>query len=175
MTKLVIGTTNPAKVRQCELALRDEGFALVPIIDVLPEPPDVLEDAWSAEKNAARKAREYARVTNRAALSLDFALFFDDVAREEQPGVNVRRIPGAEGRASDEELISHYARLFASRGGRVQGGGKPERPSRLRRVDSSRRASSSSGCSSRSRARSATWATRSRHSSSPPTGATSAS
>jgi hypothetical protein len=53
-------------------------------------------------------------------LSLDYALPFEGVPAERQPGVNVRRIPGVEGRASDEQLLDYHGTLFATYGGHVR-------------------------------------------------------
>jgi hypothetical protein len=57
----------------------------------------------------------------RPVVSLDYALFFDGVDAEEQPGANVRRIPGGRGRPGDDELLSYYAELFDRYGGSVHG------------------------------------------------------
>jgi hypothetical protein len=120
MRGLVIGTTNPAKARQCELALRGTGIRTLPLLEVLPDPPPVREGARDAPADAARKAQRYSELLARAVISLDFALVLDGVAEERQPG-DVRRIPGVEGRAGDEKLVDHYSRLVASCGGRVSG------------------------------------------------------
>lgn len=54
--EIVIGTANPAKARQCELALRATDVQVRPLDELLPDPPETAEDGWSAEVNAARKA-----------------------------------------------------------------------------------------------------------------------
>jgi inosine/xanthosine triphosphate pyrophosphatase family protein len=118
---IVIGTTNPAKLRQCELALRGSGSRVRSLLAVLPDAPEVAEDGWDAEENAARKASVYSRAAALPVLSLDYALTFDGLPAARQPGMNVRRIPGIRGRASDDELLDYYSTLFASYGGRIRG------------------------------------------------------
>lgn len=119
--EIVIGTTNPAKVRQCELALRTTGLQVRSLSEELAHPPEVVEDGRDAEENAARKARVYSNLTGLAVLSLDYALAFDGLPADRQPGINVRRIPGVEERASDQELLDYYSTLFARHGGRLRG------------------------------------------------------
>jgi Ham1 family len=119
--QIVIGTTNPAKVRQCQLALRSADLRMRSLSELLPHPPEISEDGWDAEENAARKARAYCHVIGLPVMSLDFALAFDDLPAECQPGMNVRRIPGVEGRPSDDALLDYYAALFTEYGGHVRG------------------------------------------------------
>jgi inosine/xanthosine triphosphate pyrophosphatase family protein len=119
--QIVIGTTNPAKTRQCRLALAASGLRMQSLTDALPAPPNVVEDGWNAEENATRKARAYSAAAGLPVLSLDYALVIDGLPAERQPGMNVRRIPGVEGRASDEQLIDYYRALFEDHGGRVSG------------------------------------------------------
>jgi hypothetical protein len=101
---IVIGTSNPAKVRQCWLALAE-----------------VVEDGWDAEENAARKALAYSRATGLPVLSLDYALVFEGLPAEHQPGMNVRRMRGLGERPTDEQLVDYYSALLASHGGRIRG------------------------------------------------------
>jgi inosine/xanthosine triphosphate pyrophosphatase family protein len=118
---IVIGTTNPAKVRQCQLALRASGLRVRSLTEVLPDAPEVAEDGVDAEENAARKARAYSEAIGCPVLSLDYALTFDGLPAESQPGMNVRRIPGVDGRASDDQVLDYYSTLLASYGGRLRG------------------------------------------------------
>jgi len=121
MTEIVIGTTNAAKARQCELALADSGVATTRLTDLLEVVPAIAEDAQDPEANAAGKALAYAILVDRPVVSLDYALTFDGVADDEQPGVNVRRIPGVDGRPGDEDMLDYYAALFRRYGGLVRG------------------------------------------------------
>jgi hypothetical protein len=52
---------------------------------------------------------------------MDNALYIDGLNDDEQPGMNVRRIPGLDHRASDEEMIEYYSNLIEKHGGRMTG------------------------------------------------------
>ena len=119
--EVVIGTTNAAKARQCELALAGTGIATTRVTELLEVIPAVSEDTGDAVANAAKKALAYARLVDRPVVSLDYALVFDGVLDDEQPGVNVRRIPGGDGEPSDERVLDYYAALFRRYGGTVRG------------------------------------------------------
>ena len=119
--ELVIGTTNPAKARNCRAALEGAPYVLRDPGELLSAMPVVAEDAESAEENARRKAVAFAAAARLPAVSLDFALYFDGVDDREQPGLNVRRIRGHGSRVGDDELLDHYASLFARHGGEVRG------------------------------------------------------
>jgi hypothetical protein len=121
MVEIVIGTTNAAKARQCEIALAGTAVRTCRITELVEAVPDVVEDAEAPEENAAKKAATYARLVGRPVLSLDYGLHFDGVADKDQPGVNVRRIPGFGGRPTDEELVVYYANLLRRYGGSVRG------------------------------------------------------
>lgn len=119
--EIVIGTTNPAKLRQCRFALRPSSLRVRPLTELLDRPPQVPEDSLDAEENALRKARAYCGIVEMPVLSLDYALLFDDVPASLQPGVNVRRIPGVEGRPTDHAVLDYYSALVAGHGGRLRG------------------------------------------------------
>jgi hypothetical protein len=118
---VVLGTRNPAKARQCELALVGTGIRTTRLTELVDEIPDVAEAGRNPEENAAAKALTYVRLVGQTVLSVDYALVFEGVADEEQPGPNVRRIPGAARRPTDEELLRYYADLFRRHGGSVKG------------------------------------------------------
>lgn len=120
MAEVVIGTTNAAKARQCELALVGTGVATTRLTDLLGVPL-IAEDARDAAANAATKALAYAKLVGRPAVSLDYALRLDGVADDEQPSVNVRRIPGMARRPEDDDVLDYYSALFRRYGGTVRG------------------------------------------------------
>ena len=119
--ELLIGTTNPAKLRNLLAALDDSCYLLRKPSEVLSELPEVGEDARRVEENALRKATAFSAAANLPSVSLDYALYFDGVGDAEQPGMNVRRIPGGPARPSDDELLRHYSGLFERLGGQVGG------------------------------------------------------
>jgi len=119
MKKLIMGTTNPAKIAQVRDALVLADIQVEGVADksLLPE---VVEDGATVQENARKKAVAYARALGQTVLSMDNALFLDGLAPENQPGIHVRRIGGLLA-ATDEELLDHGVALVASLGGNVTG------------------------------------------------------
>jgi len=117
MNRLTVGTTNQAKVQLLAEHLAPFGITL----EIAPCQIDIPEHGTTAQENARLKATTYATALNAPAIATDDALYFEGFATADQPGLNVRRIPGGPDRASDEELIAYYASLFARYGDRVTG------------------------------------------------------
>src|SRR3989344_7353154 len=94
MKKLIMGTTNQAKIAQMRDALVSAGIQVEGVTDkkLLPE---VVEDGTTVQENARKKAVAYARALGQTVLSMDNALFLDGLAPENQPGIHVRRVGGA--------------------------------------------------------------------------------
>lgn len=120
MKKITFATTNEAKVKQIAGALAPIGVEVVGITDksLLPE---VVEDGKTAQENAQKKAVAYAHALGTSVLSMDNALYFDELSDDEQPGIHVRRIKGVKGRPSDDELLEHYSQLIRRFGDRTTG------------------------------------------------------
>lgn len=120
MDEVIVGTSNPAKQQM----FRD---ALAPLCvhvrgtNDLGIVVDVDEDGATAQENARKKSLAYVQVAGALVVSIDNALFFDGVPDGEQPGVATRRVPGADGRLSDDALLAYYAERIAQLGGRVGG------------------------------------------------------
>lgn len=119
MKRLVMGTTNPAKIAQVRDALVSAGIQVEGVADkkLLPE---VVEDGATVQENARKKAVAYAKALGQTVLSMDNALFLDGLAPEDQPGIHVRRIGGSLAE-TDAELLNHGAALVESLGGKVAG------------------------------------------------------
>ncbi len=119
MKKLVMGTTNPAKIAQVRDALMPANIQVEGIADkkLLPE---VVEDGTTVQENARKKAIAYAKALGQTVISMDNALFLNGLAPEDQPGIHVRRIGGSLA-ATDAELLDHGAALVESLGGKVTG------------------------------------------------------
>ena len=114
MKEIVVASTNRAKIFQIESALK-----LVKVKTHEPDKklPEVVEDGKTLIENATKKAKSAASFLNKNALAMDNGLYFDGLEDWQQPGPNVRRIPGIEGRRpSDEELIEYYSKLIKSLG-----------------------------------------------------------
>jgi len=119
MKTLIVGTTNPAKVAQIRDALAPIGVQVEGVADkkLLPE---VVEDGKTVQENARKKATAYAKALGRIVFSMDNALFLDDLAPENQPGIHVRRIGGSLA-VNDAELLEHGISLIESLGGKTTG------------------------------------------------------
>ena len=117
MKEIIYGTTNPAKVAQVSSVLEPLGFEIKSLADFSQQAP-VKEDGETAEANARKKAIVYAHGLGAQVLSMDVALYFNDLPADQQPGLHVRRIRGNE-RPSDEEMLAHYTELAKSMGDRV--------------------------------------------------------
>src|SRR5271157_4007361 len=90
--KIIIGTTNPAKIAQMRDVLAPIGIQVEGIDKKLL--PKVIEDGTTAQENARKKAITYAKALNQTVFSMDNALFIDGLVPEDQPGIHVRRIGG---------------------------------------------------------------------------------
>ena len=105
MTRLVLATTNPNKVREIRALLAGvpveivglEGFPAI-------EPP--VEDGATFEDNAALKARYYAAATGATAVAEDSGLEIDRLGG--MPGVESARFAGA-----NSSYPEKFARLYA--------------------------------------------------------------
>ena len=115
--KVLIGTTNPSKLRRFEELLDgfDLEFCSLKDIGITNEPE---ETGKTPEENAAIKARFYGKYCGRVVCN-DSGLYFDqlDVNDSRQPGLNIRAPLGE--RLDDEEMINYYSSLVSSLGGRV--------------------------------------------------------
>ncbi len=119
MKKLIMGTTNPAKINQLYDCLIPFGINVVGVEDksLLPY---VEEDGKTVEENARKKALAYARALGQRVISMDNALYIDGLSDEQQPGIHVRRINGKDVN-DDEELLNHFQKLISSLGDNVSG------------------------------------------------------
>jgi len=119
MKKLIMGTTNSAKIAQVRDALAPANIQVEGVTDknLLPE---VVEDGTTAQENARKKATAYSKALGQTVISMDNALFFDGLAPADQPGIHVRRIGGSIA-ATDEELLDHAVALVESLGGTATG------------------------------------------------------
>jgi len=120
MKQIIIGTTNQAKIDQLRGALTPLGITVIG----LPADRDfneVKEDGSTAQVNAKKKALAYAKDLGQAVLSMDNALYLEGLAPEQQPGLNVRRIPGGTDRPTDQAMTDYYQDLIAGLGDKING------------------------------------------------------
>ena len=115
---ILVGTTNPSKVRYYE-----KMFAEYPIQLVTPAQMGITEDPEESgrtpEENAAIKAAFYGRYAD-TVICGDSGLYFDALALDDprQPGLHIRTPQGG-ARLDDEQMIAYYAQLAHELGGRA--------------------------------------------------------
>ena len=101
MKKLLIATTNPGKILEYKIILRDLPLELVTLKD-LDIKDGVEEDGGTFKENAVKKVKFYSQFVDFPALAEDAGLEIDYLNGE--PGVKTRRWLGRV--SSDEELIN---------------------------------------------------------------------
>ena len=119
MQQIIVGTKNKAKLAQIKGALASLQLNIIGLPD--DNLPDVKEDGKTAQENAKKKALAYAGVLGHPVLSMDNALYFENLPDEKQPGINVRRIEGRSDRPTDTELLNYYSELIKGLGDKVNG------------------------------------------------------
>lgn len=116
--EVLIGTTNPSKVERFQSLLDGYGITFYTLKDLqIDQEPE--EKGNTPEENAIIKARFYGQYFDRVICN-DSGLYFKDLALDDhrQPGLHVRT-PSGSPRLDDEEMISYYAHLVHTLGGRV--------------------------------------------------------
>ena len=117
--KVLIGTTNPSKVKRFEQLLVgcNIEFCILKDLGITQEPE---ESGKNPEENAVIKAKFYGRF-NDIVICNDAGLYFDSLPLDDgrQPGLNIRTPGGCE-RLDDEAMIRYYSGLIHSLGGKVQ-------------------------------------------------------
>ena len=117
MKKILIGTTNPSKVKRFESLLEgyDVSFYTLTDLNIVDEPK---ETGKTPEENAKIKASFYGNYFD-AVICNDSGLFFDclPLDDERQPGLNIRSPKGK--RLNDDEMIEYYSTLVRSLGRKV--------------------------------------------------------
>lgn len=120
MKELVIGTSNPAKVEQIRGALAPIDDLQVVGVNDKSLLPQVVKDGKTPQENARKKSMTFAKALGTTVLSMDNALYFDDLEGDErQPGLNVRRFAGVS-RPTDNEMKRYYQGLVKELGGNVK-------------------------------------------------------
>lgn len=116
--KVLIGTTNPSKVKRFERLLGeyDVEFCTLKDLGISDEP---LETGNTPEENAVIKAKFYGKYFD-AVICNDSGLYFKGMPLndERQPGLNIRT-PKGSNRLDDEQMIAYYAKLIHSLGGKI--------------------------------------------------------
>ncbi len=115
--KVLIGTTNPAKVRYYEKMLAGYGLEFLTLADLqIAEEPE--ETGRDPEENARQKAAFYGRYFDMVICN-DSGLYFDALALDDplQPGLHVRTPQGV--RLDDDAMVTYYTGLVKTLGGKA--------------------------------------------------------
>lgn len=116
--KILIGTTNPSKVKRFEELLHGLELEFYTLNDLnIHDEPE--ECGNTPEENAILKAKFYGQFFD-VVICNDSGLYFDSLPLDDarQPGLHVRT-PGGGKRLEDEEMLSYYRDLVHSLGGKV--------------------------------------------------------
>ena len=115
--QVLIGTTNPSKLRLFEQVLAGYPIEFVTLRDlnITAEPEEM---GRNPAENAAVKAAFYGRFADYVICN-DAGLYFDALPLNDprQPGLHIRTPHGV--RLDDEAMIEHYSQLIHSLGGKV--------------------------------------------------------
>ena len=117
MRTILVGTSNPSKVRFFQQFIEQEDVRLVTPAELgIAESPD--ENGSTPVENAVLKAAFYGQYAE-CAVCADSGLYFDEIPLGDprQPGLHIRTPEGK--RLDDEEMIAYYANLVRSLGGKV--------------------------------------------------------
>lgn len=120
MKEIIFGTVNPGKAAHVQAALDPLGIKVLSLSEY-GDLPDVEEDGKTPQENSKKKAVAYCQAIGQPVLSMDNALYIDGLDADKQPGMHVRRIPGFEGRPTDEEMLEYYSTLIEKHGGKMTG------------------------------------------------------
>ena len=108
MIKVLFATGNESKAKRFSKGLQEKGIEVITLKDINTE-IEVEENGKDAIENALIKARAYSKITNIPVFAMDDNLYLENVPKEKQPGMYVRRVNGK--RLNDEEMIEHYSNL----------------------------------------------------------------
>lgn len=113
MKKIVFATGNPTKAKRFSKGLLNYDIKVISLKD-LDIKLDVNEDGKTAIENALIKARACYKITKMPTIGMDDSLYLENVPKDLQPGLFVRRVNGKS--LTDEEMIEHYINLVKNYG-----------------------------------------------------------
>ena len=116
--RILLGTTNPSKVKRFSDLLKGYDVEFVTLKDLaITDEPE--ENGTTPEENAIAKAKFYGQYFE-VVICNDSGLYFEELTLNDvrQPGLNVRT-PMQMDRLSDEEMIDYYSKLIDALGGKV--------------------------------------------------------
>ena len=116
MTRVVLATSNPGKVEEMQLTLKDLGFEVLPqsSFDI----PEAVEDGLTFVENALKKARHACKLTEMAAIADDSGIEVD--ALWGAPGIYPARYADGAGDAANNKKLLQEMRDVSNRTARFQ-------------------------------------------------------
>ena len=111
--KLFYATNNKSKLHNMRFRLQNYPIEVL-CPDDLNLHIEVEEDGSTAVENALHKATEYYKKVQLPTIAGDSGVLLTGVAKEDQPGLFVRRVNGKV--LTDDEMIEHYAGLARKSG-----------------------------------------------------------
>ena len=118
--EILIGTSNPAKLRRIRDICRNLDLGLI-APDSLGLSISDVENSETPEGNARNKAQAWFKLAQRPVLSIDYALRIEGLAPEHQPGIFVRRIGSEHHKVTDVIALRYYSDLIFRLGGSASG------------------------------------------------------
>ena len=109
----MFATGNETKAKRFSKELEEKGIEVITLKDINVD-IEVEENGKDAVENALIKARAYSKNINIPVFAMDDNLYLENVPKEKQPGMFVRRVNGK--RLNDEEMIEHYTNLVKEYG-----------------------------------------------------------
>ncbi|MBQ9834382.1 MAG: hypothetical protein IJO33_04250 [Bacilli bacterium] len=113
--KVLYATGNDSKVYNMKRRLKGLPIEIVTPKD-LGIKVQIIEDGNNAIENAKKKALAYYQKTKIPTIAGDSGLYINNIAKEKQPGLFVRRVNGKE--LTDNEMIEYYQKLVEEVGGK---------------------------------------------------------
>ena len=108
MKKVLFATGNESKAKRFKKGLLENDIEIITLNDI-ENNIDIEENGKDALENALIKARAYANVYDLPVFAMDDNLYIDDIPKDKQPGMYVRRVNGK--RLNDNEMIEYYSNL----------------------------------------------------------------
>lgn len=108
MKKVLFATGNESKAKRFKKGLLENDIEIITLNDI-ENNIDIEENGKDAIENALIKARAYANVYDLPVFAMDDNLYIDDIPKDKQPGMYVRRVNGK--RLNDNEMIEYYSNL----------------------------------------------------------------
>lgn len=113
MKKILFATTNESKSKRFSGELLENGIEVFSLKD-LNLKLDIKEDGKDVIENALIKAREAYRISNMPTIGMDDFLYLENVPKDIQPGLCVRRVNNKT--LTDDEMLEYYINLVKKYG-----------------------------------------------------------